>query len=110
MVLITAIFMMELAIIIILTSLQLFTLIFSWKIGKILGTTTFWAFIMAGFAVILGRRVIDLILLFELIPQNPLIQSVDRIYIPMLFWSFIFIGVSILYSKLKNNKLKRKSK
>ena len=100
-------FLNELILIVILIILQVFTLFFAWRIGKILGEAKFWIFIILALSVIIIRRLTALLILFEVIEYSSLINSIDNTYIPLVFWFFFLIGMYDLYQRIKYIKSKK---
>jgi hypothetical protein len=97
-------FLTERVLILILIILQIATPFFSFKIGKILGKSEFWKLMNIAFIVIIGRRIIDLIFLFNIIGKNALITAIDRTYIPLIFWVCLGLGMYTLHQKIKRKE------
>jgi len=92
----------ELAVLIILAIFQFAAIILTWKIGKSLGHIRFWNFIIAAFILIFIRRIFSFLILFGVISYSQLISSFDALYLPLIFWVFISIGMYDLYARIKH--------
>ncbi|MBS3067021.1 hypothetical protein J4205_04300 [Candidatus Pacearchaeota archaeon] len=94
----------ELIITLILIILQIITVYFAYMINKKLGGARFWMLIIIALSVIIVRRITTILILFEVITPGPLINQIDNIYIPLIFWAFMGLGMYGLYNKLKKDK------
>ena len=100
----------ELTVLIILAIFQFTAIILTWKIGKSLGHAKFWSFVVAAFMLIFIRRIFSFLILFEIIDTSPLLSSFDALYLPLIFWVFISIGMLDLYTRIKYTSHSSKKK
>jgi len=91
----------ELAVLIILAIFQFSAIFLTWKIGRVLGHTKFWNFIIVAFILIFIRRIFSFFVLFGATSYNQLISLFDTLYLPLIFWVFISIGMFDLYTRIK---------
>lgn len=94
----------ELAVLIVLAIFQFAAIFLTWKIGRELGHAKFWSFIIAAFILIFIRRIFSFLILFKVVSYNQLISSFDALYLPLIFWVFISIGMYDLYERIKHTK------
>ena len=102
---ITSSFLNEFLIIIILLLLQITTLYFVWRIGKLLRMAKFWTLIILALAILVVRRITSFLILFGVFPPSQVINSIDNIYIPLIFWIFMSLGMFELYQKIKSQNI-----
>ena len=100
----------NLSVLIILAIFQFTAIILTWKIGRKLGHTKFWSFVIAAFMLIFIRRIFSFLILFEIIDTSPLLSSFDALYLPLIFWVFISIGMLDLYTRIKYTSSIREKK
>ena len=73
-------------------------------INKKLGGAKFWVLIIIALVIISIRRITYILTLFGVSTQGPLITLIEDIYIPLIFWVFMALGMYGLYNKLRKEK------
>lgn len=101
----------DIAIISILTIVHLIAIVFTWKVGKVFGSKS-WNFILIAFILLLFRRAMNFLDLFEIISYNTsLVSLMDQIYLPLAVWVLIGLGMIRIYYNIKTSiHLERKLK
>ena len=100
----------QLTIVFILLLLQITTLYFVWKIGRVLGTARFWIVIFFALLIIVIRRITTILVIFDIISFGDLTNAIDNIFIPIIFWILMGIGMYDLYQKVKKEQPTKKEK
>ena len=98
----------EFVLIIVLIIFQILGVYFAWKIGKILGTAKFWILITAALLTTFLRSILNIFSSLNFLQYTPFLMNFDRIYSPLIFWSFMTLGLYILYTKLDYKHKKRR--
>ena len=106
-----AVLINDVAILGILLIIHLVAIIFTFKVGKIFNSKS-WFFIVFAFILLLFRRIVSFLDLFEIISYNSdLILIIDRIYLPLIFWTLIAVGMIKIYYRIRHSiEIERKIK
>ena len=92
----------DVVILLIITIIQIAAIIYSWKMGKVFNSKS-WFFIVGAFIFLLFRRVIAFLVIFGISQYSGAIVLIDRFYIPLVFWILILIGMMKIYYKIENS-------
>jgi hypothetical protein len=91
----------EIIILSLITIFHVSFVVFAWKIGKTFESMS-WNLIVFAFALLLISRIISFLILFGVLSYDMnWVLSLDTIYLPLIFWAMIFIGITRMYFKLK---------
>jgi len=87
----------------ILTIVHIIAIAFTIKMGQVFDSKS-WNFITIGFILLLFRRIMSFLSLFEVYSYDGnLILLIDRIYLPLVFWVLIGLGMIRLYYSIKSS-------
>jgi len=89
----------DFVVLLILTIIHLLAIIYTWKVGRVFNSKS-WNFIVIAFVLLLFSRALSFLNLFGIISYNGLLVLLDTVYIPIIFWIFVFIGMIRIYYKI----------
>ena len=92
----------DVVILLILTILQIIAIIYSWKMGIVFNSKS-WFFIVAAFIFLLLSRLIGFLVVFGVYQYEGAIALIDGFYIPLIFWILILIGIMKIYYRIENS-------
>ena len=93
----------DVAVIGILAIVHLIAIVFTWKVGKLFNSKS-WMIIFAAFILALFRRAMNFLDLFGIVSyNNNLISTIDKIYLPLIFWILIGLGMLRMYYHIKTS-------
>lgn len=94
--------MNEIIILSLITLFHVSFVVFAWKIGKTFESMS-WNLIVFAFALLLISRIISFLILFGVLSYDMnWVLSLDTIYLPLIFWAMIFIGITRMYFKIRS--------
>ena len=96
-------FINNFVLILILTIVHITAIVFAWRVGNVSGTSKSWVLILTAFIILLARRVISFLELFGKINYSDFTMLLDRIYLPIIFWALISIGMFKMFSKIRSS-------
>jgi hypothetical protein len=101
----------DVVVLVILTIIHILAIIFTVKVGKAFNSKS-WNFIIVAFILLLLRRIWSFLEIFDITPYSgDLILLIDRIYLPLIFWVLIGLGMIRIYYRIKSSmEIERKIK
>jgi len=93
----------DIVVLLILTAVQITAIIFTIKMGQVFESKS-WNFITAALMLLLLRRIMSFVSLFGILSYSGnLILEIDQVYLPLVFWLLIGIGMARLYYNIKSS-------
>lgn len=92
----------DVAILLILTAINVIAIIFTIKMGHVFESKS-WNFVTAAFIVLFLRRIISFLTLFGTFSYTGWVLECDQIYIPIIAWILVGIGMARLYYSIKSS-------
>ena len=89
----------DFVLLLILTALNILAIVYTWKVGRVFNSKS-WNFIVAAVAFLLLNRFISFLAIFGIITYSGTVALLDTIYIPIIFWILIAIGMMRIYYRL----------
>ena len=87
----------------ILTIVHVLAIVFTWKVGKIFNSKS-WILVVIAFILLLFRRVMSFLDLFEIVSyEGAIITLIDKIYLPIVIWVLIGLGMIRIYYKIRSS-------
>lgn len=93
----------DIVVLLILTIIHIVAIVFTIKMGRVFESKS-WNFITAALILLLLRRVASFLALFGIISYSGgLILEIDQVYLPLIFWILVGIGMVRLYYNIKSS-------
>ena len=92
----------DVALLLILTAVQVTAIIFTIKMGKVFGSKS-WNFITTAFIILLIIRIISFLNVFGVLSYGESLQQINQVYLPLIFWILVGIGMARLYYNIRSS-------
>jgi len=89
----------DFVVLLILTALNILAVVYTWKVGKVFNSKS-WNFIAWAVTFLLLNRAISFLSIFGLISYSGTVALLDTVYIPLIFWTLVSVGMLRIYYKI----------